>query len=297
VRPAGVVWIAAAVVVARRRRDLRLPQAVSALLAASVPAVAGASAPRRRWRHPFVWLGHMWAYKIAYEIPYDRPERLRERLHVLYPLRADRALGAGQTPSERLQSALRQPVHITALDRCLFAAYAVWTIEPHLVLAWILVRHPRAFASAAGRLAATYDATLLGYTLVPTAPPWWASEKQGLMGGRVARVTTRVVRHARGEPMERDDVEGSNPWASMPSDHFGSAAMTAMLAWQLDRRIGAAAWAYALALGFALVYLGEHYVVDLLAGLSVATLVDHAEPYARPLGRRLSAAWTELEPG
>ena len=32
---------------------------------------------------------------------------------------------------------------------------------------------------------------------------------------------------------------------------------------------GAAGWAYALTLGFALVYLGEHYVIDLIAGAAL----------------------------
>src|SRR5919199_1324605 len=98
---------------------------------------------------------------------------------------------------------------------------------------------------------------------IPTAstpPPWWASEKQGLMGGRVKRVPPRVMRDLRGEPLEQDDVQGANPWASMPSNHFSTAAMTAMLVADIDRRAGAGAWAYALALGFALVYHGEHYV-------------------------------------
>jgi membrane-associated phospholipid phosphatase len=38
----------------------------------------------------------------------------------------------------------------------------------------------------------------------------------------------------------------------------------------------AAGWVYALALGAALVYLGEHYVVDLAAGLALALGVNAA---------------------
>jgi membrane-associated phospholipid phosphatase len=41
-------------------------------------------------------------------------------------------------------------------------------------------------------------------------------------------------------------------------------------------------WSYALALGFALVYLGEHYVIDLIAGLTLALGVNRAK---RPLAR------------
>ena len=41
-------------------------------------------------------------------------------------------------------------------------------------------------------------------------------------------------------------------------------------------------WTYALTLGFALVYLGEHYVIDLLAGLALAEGVRAAAPRVAP---------------
>jgi PAP2 superfamily len=276
VRVALAGWAAGAVWVARARRRIALPRALSMVLAASVPAAVAGAVSRGRGRAAAVWAAHMWAYKIAYEIPFDAPHELRRRLHVLYPMRADSLLGGGRTPTERLQGALRDPLGINALDRILAAVYALWEVEPHLVLAWILLRHRDRFAVAALSLAATYDLSLVAYWLVPTAPPWWASEKEGLMGGRVKRVPPRVIRDLRGEPLEQDDVHGANPWASMPSNHFSTAAMTAMLVADIHRRAGAGAWAYALALGFALVYHGEHYVVDLVAGLAVAHAVRAA---------------------
>ena len=75
---------------------------------------------------------------------------------------------------------------------------------------------------------------------------------------------------------------GANPFAAMPSDHFASVAMAAMLLTQENKRLGALAWAYALTLAFTLVYLGEHYVGDLMVGLALALGVNRArEPLAR----------------
>src|ERR687890_102097 len=59
---------------------------------------------------------------------------------------------------------------------------------------------------------------------------------------------------------------GGNPWAAMPSLHFGTSVLAAILLSETGPVEGAAGWAYALTLGFALVYLGEHYVCDLVAG-------------------------------
>jgi membrane-associated phospholipid phosphatase len=61
--------------------------------------------------------------------------------------------------------------------------------------------------------------------------------------------------------------------------------MTAMIMSDLDPRLGAAGWAYALLLGFTLVYLGEHYVTDLVAGLGLALALNRRRDPLERLGR------------
>ena len=58
---------------------------------------------------------------------------------------------------------------------------------------------------------------------------------------------------------------------------------------------GAAGWGYALSLGFALVYLGEHYVTDLLAGAALVFAVRKGEPLAEPVVERVSGLLQRLE--
>ena len=53
---------------------------------------------------------------------------------------------------------------------------------------------------------------------------------------------------------------------------------------------------YALTLGFGLVYLGEHYVMDLLAGLALAEGIWRAAPRVEPVLRAIAAAVQRLEP-
>jgi hypothetical protein len=81
----------------------------------------------------------------------------------------------------------------------------------------------------------------------------------------------------------------------MPSLHFGTSVLAAILLSEMGPVPGAVGWSYALALGFALVYLGEHYVVDLLAGVAVVAAVRRGEPVVRPLADRVSAAAQRLE--
>jgi hypothetical protein len=56
-------------------------------------------------------------------------------------------------------------------------------------------------------------------------------------------------------------------------------------------------WAYAGTLGVALVYLGEHYVVDLAVGLALTQLVRKGAPLAAPLFRVVATGVQRLEAG
>jgi membrane-associated phospholipid phosphatase len=58
---------------------------------------------------------------------------------------------------------------------------------------------------------------------------------------------------------------------------------------------GAVGWTYAITLGLALVYLGEHYVADLLAGAALAETVRLHSPKAMPLVRGVSRVVRTLE--
>jgi membrane-associated phospholipid phosphatase len=58
---------------------------------------------------------------------------------------------------------------------------------------------------------------------------------------------------------------------------------------------GAVGWTYALTLGFALVYLGEHYLVDLLVGVTLTQGVRRLGPRAAPLLLRVSRGVQLLE--
>jgi membrane-associated phospholipid phosphatase len=240
----------------------------------------------------------MWAYKVAFEVPYDRPERLRRRLRIDPPIAVDRVLGAGVPPSQRLQRRLRRPPGLTRIDKLLTAIYLLWEIEPHLALGWLLSRHPARFPGAALRLGLTFDATLLGYFAVPTAPPWWASEFEGRMGSEVRRVNAEVIRALRSKPRPgrpEDHKSGSNPWAAWPSDHFASALSAAIALAEAEPRAGALGFSYAAALAFALVYSGEHYVTDLILGALLALGIHGAG--ARLTGRRVRLLEAAIQPG
>jgi membrane-associated phospholipid phosphatase len=97
------------------------------------------------------------------------------------------------------------------------------------------------------------------------------------------------------------DFLGGNPVAAMPSLHFSSSVMAAHVLSELGSLEGAIGWTYAGTLGFALVYLGEHYLIDLIAGLMLAEAVRLLAPGAGhallPVSRAVRALETRAGSG
>jgi membrane-associated phospholipid phosphatase len=276
---------------ARARKRLKLPAPLATACSFSAVPLMSAGFKPSKLRDSAIWIAQMLAYKNAFEMPNDNPQRLRQRVHVDYPIRLDARLAAGAPAGQRMQRHLRRRGHLSLLDKLLTFFYWSWEVEPHATMAWIRWRHPERFISASARLAAVFDLTLIGYWAVPTAPPWWASEQGGRMDGDVRRVMVEVAQWVKRkpDPTEGTHTLGANPFAAMPSDHFASAIMTAILLAEIDPRLGTLGTGYALLLGFALVYLGEHYLTDLLAGLMLSLSVYVARgPIERMAGAMFS---------
>jgi membrane-associated phospholipid phosphatase len=295
VRAGAVGAVAAAVAVPLLRRRLRVPAPVTVAACAAGPLAVAVLYPRSRKRDVALYAMQMWAFTMVHELPYDDPERLQRRLRTRYPIVVDRAIGLGRLPNARLQRALSRLPRVATVDRFLTWVHWLWFLEPYIALVWILLRHPERFPRAARQLAAVFDVGCVGYFAVPTAPPWWASE-QGLTEEEVRRIMVGV-----GEKTWRSawpamyGALGGNPWAAMPSLHFATSTMAAISLAEAGSVEGAIGWGYALTLGFALVYLGEHYVTDLVAGAGLVAAVRRGEPLAEPAVLRVNRGLRRLE--
>jgi hypothetical protein len=245
----------------------------------------------------------MWAYVAAYKAPHDDPLAQERRVHIDYPIVADRVLGLGELPSVRLQRALARVgpdgAEWSVLDRGLVWAHWMWFMVPHGSLLYILARDRERFPRAAVMTYAVFDIGASVYWLAPTAPPWFAAPAAA--GGAPGKPHVRRMMVEYGELFWRDgwgslySVFGGNPLAAMPSLHFATSVMAALLLAEVGSLAGAIGFSYAAVLGFALVYLGEHYVVDLLAGAALAGAVRRLERPAGPVFARVGRAVAALE--
>ena len=277
-------------------RHFRAGTAAVSVAAWASPAALVLAAPPSRLRGAAVYTLQMLAYLAHYDMPDDDEELIRRRLKVRYPIAADRVFGLGEIPTVRLQRALGRPGKVLRHDTALAWLHWSWFIVPHGTVLYALLKHPEKFERSAARIAATFDAGVVFYWVVPTAPPWWAGEHGYLPP--VRRIMVEAGSEFWGGLWQRlYDSLGRNPFAAMPSLHFATSVTAAHVLSDLGPVEGALGWAYALALGFALVYLGEHYVIDLAAGLALAEAVRLAAPRLAPAANALAGRLRALEPG
>jgi membrane-associated phospholipid phosphatase len=296
--------VAAGVVAPLLRRHIKaVPPLVTQTVAFAAPvglSVALRPSPRR---DVGICCLQMWAYVAAYKTPNDDEQAQAKRVRIDYPIDVDRVLGAGELPTVRLQRRLARRLDTEGeqwrtLDKVLVWTHWSWFMVPHGALAYILVRHPGRFPRAAVLTYAVFDVGAMVYWVLPTAPPWYATSVANRQVGHPA-VRRMMVEY--GESFWKDgwgplySVLGGNPLAAMPSLHFATSVMAALLLAEIGPLPGVLGTAYAATLGFALVYLGEHYVADLLAGAALTAAVRKLEPWVAPALSRVGSGLAALQ--
>lgn len=214
--------------------------------------------------------------------------RLGAPLHVLAPARADETL-LGTVPTVWLQARLVDgaPHWYDAVAALVYVTHFV-TIPLLTAVAWFRLRDR--FREWVAAVLVMTLAGIAGYVAYPAAPPWLAAE-QGTIGD-VSRISALGWEWLHLDVVARLTElgqDGSNPVAAMPSLHAGAALLVALFLWPSVSRLARLLLAaYALAMALTLVYTGEHYVVDVLAGWLVAiagTLAGRAVAARRRSGR------------
>lgn len=299
IRAAACTVLVAGVAAPLLRRRLKLKAPVVIASAGATPFALTALLPRSRKRDFIVCVLQMWAYLAAYKMPADNTDKLEARVKVEYPVKIDKAIGLGTTPTLRLQRWFGTPGRFARWEKLLVWSHWLWFAFPHGTVLYVLLRHRDRFPQAAAQVYATFDVGVIGYWVIPTAPPWYAAERGLMDDGRTPEVRRMMVEY--GEQFWKSGwaplygLLGGNPLAAMPSLHFATSVTAAHVLSDTGKVAGVLGWTYAATLGVALVYLGEHYVVDLAAGAALAETVRRGTPVLSPLARYLSRTVQTIE--
>jgi membrane-associated phospholipid phosphatase len=217
-----------------------------------------------------------------------------DQAHVTPQLDLDKFIGGGQVPTVWLQQ------HLWHLGHPHFYDYGIWAVYmTHFFVVWVVaaviwrVARPRFRRYAVLTVAVTLGA-FLTYWLYPAQPPWMTAQY-----GQIPPVE-RIVPEVWGQlgvgTVQSVYENGSlvNTVAAMPSLHAAYPVMLLLFFWSAGWYVRLGLGLYALAMGFALVYGGEHYVTDILAGWVMAVALYWLLAAARPLAGRLARreAWS-----
>lgn len=225
------------------------------------------------WRRTVVrdWLPLLLVL-FAYDLLRGYAKGLVDRAHVLPQLRVDEWLfgwaTGGQVPTVWLQQRLYRAVP-SWYDYAIVPVYLSHFVVPMAVAAGLWARSYERFREFALSLVLLTVGALTTYALFPAVPPWLASRTTDLLP-YVERVTPRTL-SVSGIPTIHNAVQRgeawANPVAAVPSLHSAVPMLVLLLSWPYCRRRGRALLVlYVVAMTFTLVYGGEHYVSDVLAG-------------------------------
>jgi len=208
----------------------------------------------------------------------------------------DKVVGAGAVPTVWLQA------HLWSARRLHWYDYGVWAVYmTHFFVVWLVAAMLwRAYRARFARYAlVTIVLTLsafLVYWLYPAQPPWLAAEAGRI--GAVERIVPLVWAHLGLTSVRSvyDNGDLVNTVAAMPSLHAAYPMMLLLFFWGAGRRVRIGLALYTLAMGYALVYSGEHFVTDILAGWAMAALASAAVAVTFRAAARLRAGATLRAP-
>jgi hypothetical protein len=207
----------------------------------------------------------------AYMLGARYTQTLDMPIHYTPQIDAERVLGLGSVPTEWLQARLYHG-RTGALEVFAVVMYASHFFAVLALGFYIWIRRlGQAFKELMfGLVAASLIADIV-FVLYPTAPPWMAAD-QGLLQVHHVLKQSLLDLHLNGMAGLIGDSHRYNVVAALPSMHaaFPVVALVVAIRYGLPRWLIALQVFQLVGVWFAIVYLGDHYVVDAVAGAAVA---------------------------
>jgi len=229
---------------------------------------------------------------LAYELMRGIADDAGLPLHDTDLATADRLLAFGLLPTQVLQDALRPAA---GLDRIAIAATVVYMLHFALPLVTGFVLWIRRRADYYDFVAALILLSVAGfatYLLLPAAPPWYLAY-HGLLDGPDGRPLVAYLKPGAFETLAGalgfdgrylySLAFGSvnpNPVAAFPSLHVAYPFLAFLVLRRAFGRVGWLALAYTALVAFSVVYTGDHWVIDVVAGVAYAYVAYYAVVHA-----------------
>jgi hypothetical protein len=168
--------------------------------------------------------------------------------------------------AQHFRAGLADPVWLDRFFVLVYSSHFVFFLLFGLVI-WY-ARH-EAFRTYAIAISVVMYGGLIFYFATPTIPPWAAAQEFLVIPPIVQIVRSFYNVHLPSVAA----AFAVNPIAAMPSLHAAIPTMCALLALRYFGRGSLLVVAYTVTVWVAVIYLGEHYLIDVIAGVLLALVV------------------------
>jgi len=214
-------------------------------------------------RQILLFCGAYWLYRLVRGIVDTRATEAFDNARAIIDL--ERAMGLFIEPSVHTWASGQQLVIDSASWMYLNSHFAITT----LTLAWIYLRRNERFYFVRNMFMVAMGMALIGYALLPTAPPrfmpeWGFSDSVAAFTG------------VKADPGSADVL--FNPFAAVPSMHVAFALMLGLAMSRIVKRRWARFlwWAYAPVVTFVVIATANHWWFDAFLGALVAAVAAAA---------------------
>jgi len=216
---------------------------------------------------------------LSYEYLRGLVPHFNTHVHIYPLINADKLLFGGHIPTIDLQRWLYIPGRLHFYD-FIFAVFYMLHFALPLIFGYVLwIRRRDKFRHFAIAILVLSYIGFATYYLYPAMPPWMAAEK-GIIPP-VYNIFNEAAAHffRSGSLPSVYWLFNPNPVAAMPSLH---AAYPMLVFLYLLKYFGKKSWPffiYVFGVWFSIVYLGHHYVIDVVAGALYAAIVFYGIEY------------------
>ncbi|HSX46622.1 MAG TPA: phosphatase PAP2 family protein, partial [Patescibacteria group bacterium] len=218
--------------------------------------------------------------------------QLNTRVNYLFMPRVDRLLAFGHLPTAVLQQWWWHG-HVTLLDFAFYGAYTLHFVLPFALAALIWKTKDSYYWTYVSSILIASFMGFVTFLAFPAAPPWLASDHHLIQPLTHISSAIWAAFGIHDFPSVYNKIT-PNPVAAVPSLH---AAYSFLFAFTITRLYKTKwrwlAWVYPALIWIGTVYMGEHYVFDILVGVLYAFSAYLAAPY---LVRALRPLWLKIWP-
>ena len=182
------------------------------------------------------------------------------------PLIFDKIIGGGRIPTQIFQENLVSLVPY--VDQFSVFMYTLHFLVPLFFGIFLWFKRKECYEPYFLAFTITSYLALATFILMPVAPPWLAAEKGMIDIKHIILESEHIPVYVSMPSIYH--LFNANPVAAFPSLHFALPVLVAYFGIRAFSKKGAVLLAYPLLMGFSLIYLGEHYVFDLLGGILYA---------------------------